>query len=181
VEKVVRVDLDLRRPRVQLVFRTPVLAIAEEENGTKRVRIVDRRAMVLPAEASGEGLPRYRVRDNAPMYIAGQCYVDPNVKTAASTAGYLHDFLAAWQIVSVQVDASGLDLTSIDGTRILWGHAPGLELSTEAPAGRKLDWLRAYFESRDTATGKPSASLLDVRGPTEMAVQAIPVAGTTPR
>jgi hypothetical protein len=111
------------------------------------------------------------------VYAAGQCCLDPEVKMAASTAGYLHDFLAAWRIVSIQVDTSGLALASVDGTHILWGHAPGLELSTEAPAIRKRDWLRAYFESR----GSPTAALVDVRGPTEMTVQPIPVAGIKPR
>jgi len=146
-----------------------------------RVRIVDRDAMRLPADTSGEGLPRYRVPGNARLQTAGPFYVDPNVRTAAKTAGYLHDFLAAWDIDTVQVDLSGLGLTSVNGTRILWGHAPGCELSTEAPAARKRDWLRAYFESHGRTTDRRFAVLLDVRGPTEMTVQQIPVVGKTSR
>jgi len=181
VEKVIRVDLDPRRSRVRLAFRTPVLAVEKEENGTLRVRSVDRSAIVLPADARGEGLPRYRARDDTPICPAGQRCQDPNIWTAASTAGYLHDFLAPWHIVSFQVDASGLTLTSIDGTRILWGHAPGLELATEAPASSKRDWLRAYFDSHGKTTERRSAAVIDVRGPTAMTVQPIPVVGRPPR
>jgi hypothetical protein len=180
VERVIRVDLDLGRPRVQLIFRTPVLTIAQEENGTTRVRVVDRHAMLLPADASGRGLPRYWARGDTAMDSAGQCYVDVNVKSAASTADYLHDFLVPWHIVTVQADTSGVDLASALGTRILWGHAPGLELTTEARAARKRDWLRAYFESRGAASDKSSPALVDVRGPTAMTVLPIPVAGATP-
>jgi hypothetical protein len=181
VGKVVRVDFDQRRPRVQLVFRTPVLAVAQEESGIMRVRMVDAGAMVLPADAREDGLPRYRAPDGTPVGPAGQSCPDRDIKAAASTAGYLHDFLAPWRIVGLQMDSSGLVLTSMDGTRILWGHAPGLELATEAPAGGKRDWLRTYFESRDAATERPAAALLDVRGPTEMTVQPIPVVGTKRR
>src|SRR5262249_35219289 len=106
---------------------------------------------------------------------------DPNIKAAASTAGFLHEFLATWDVVSFQVDGSGLAFTSIYGTHILWGHAPDLEVATEAPATRKRDWLKPYFESHSTTTERPSAALLDVRGPTTMTVQPIPVAGKIPR
>jgi hypothetical protein len=181
VEKVLRVDLEPRRPRVELVFRTPVLAIAQTENGALWVRVVDRSAIVLPADTRAEGLPRYRAHDGTPLCSAGQRCLDPNIKAAASTAGYLHDFLATWHVVSFQVDESGLAFTSIDGTHILWGHAPDLELATEAPATSKRDWLRSYFESHGTTIERPSAALLDVRGPTTMTVQPIPVAGKIPR
>jgi hypothetical protein len=181
VEKVLRVDLDPDRPRVRLVFRTPVLALAQVENGRMPVRVVDQNAILLPADAPGEGLPRYRVRNGTPTCSAGQRCLDPDIINAATTAAYLHDFLALWQIVSVQVKASGLSLTATDGTRIEWGHAPGGELATEAPAATKRDWLRIYFESRGTAFDKRSAAILDVRGPGEMTVQRIPAAGGAPR
>jgi hypothetical protein len=181
VGKVVRVDLDQRRPRVQLVFRTPVLAVAQEERGTLRVRMVDASAIVLPGDAGEHGLPRYRAPDDTRLGSAGQRCQDANIKAAASTAGYLHGFLAAWHIVRLEVDVPGVVITSMDGTRILWGHAPGLELATEAPAASKRDWLRTYFESHGTVTGSASVTLLDVRGPTQMTVQPIPVVGKMPR
>jgi hypothetical protein len=145
------------------------------------MRIVDSNAIALPADAPGEGLPRYRVRDDMPLCPAGQRYDDPDIKTAAATAGFLRDFLGPWQIVSIHVDAAGLSLATSEGTRVEWGRPPGCELATEAPAASKRDWLRAYFESRGAVLDNESIAILDVRGPREMSIQRMPVIGAKPR
>jgi hypothetical protein len=84
VEKVERVEIaSQRQVQVQLVFRTPVLAVP----WGGRLRVVDRHGVLLPKGAVSEGLPVFSGEARPPAGKAGTPWGDPAVEKAARAAG----------------------------------------------------------------------------------------------
>jgi hypothetical protein len=72
------------RARVQLVFRTPALAVPQP-NG---LRVVDGHGILLPASAPTEGLRIYEGNAAPPAGLAGTAWGDPAVTAAAEAASH---------------------------------------------------------------------------------------------
>ena len=83
VEKVERVEIvPPHRVLVQLVYRTPVLAVRQGE----QVRAVDRRGILLPTTAITDGLPVFQGKAKPPAGPTGTPWGDPAVEEAARAA-----------------------------------------------------------------------------------------------
>ena len=83
VEKVERVEIvPPHRVLVQLVYRTPVLAVRPGA----QVRAVDRRGILLPTGAITDGLPLFQGTAKPPAGPAGTPWGDPAVEEAARNA-----------------------------------------------------------------------------------------------
>jgi hypothetical protein len=83
VEKVVRVELvPPRQVRVELVYRTPVLAVPL----AGETRVVDGSGVLLPKGISPNGLPVFKDKCAPPRGPAGTPWGDPAVEAAAIRA-----------------------------------------------------------------------------------------------
>jgi hypothetical protein len=84
VEKVEGVEIAAtRQVRVKLEYRTPVLAVPQEGG----LRAVDRKGILLPANAVVDGLPVFSGQAKKPAGPAGTRWGDPAVEEAARQAG----------------------------------------------------------------------------------------------
>lgn len=79
VERVEGVRREPRLVRVQLVYRTPILAVAVGE----QMRAVDGHGILLPANAEANGLPVYEGKAKPPAGAAGTLWGDAGVEAAA--------------------------------------------------------------------------------------------------
>jgi hypothetical protein len=73
-----------RRIEVALTLRTPILAVHCE--GESAARIVDRQGVLLPASATGPGLPELVNRVLPPTVTPGQPWPDPVIQRAVELA-----------------------------------------------------------------------------------------------
>lgn len=177
VEKVERVEITPQRQvQVDLVFRTPVLAVLtpessvyievpSRETGRKELAgslAVDGRGVLLPREALNARLPILRGVRKPPAGAAGTPWGDGSVDEAARTVVFLraHRDLT---LADLEATDDGLILHVVGlgkaarPVRVLWGRAPGSEVPDEARADVKLQRLRDY---RDKEFGSP---VVDVR------------------
>jgi len=126
-----------RRLRVSYIPRRPVLAVRHEE----KCRVVDPRCVLLPERATTEDLPLYIGPLEVPPVQSGAVWADSRLMAAARLA----DFLAAYQdrirIEKISCDERGAILKTAWGRTIVWGSAPGAELTGEPSAADKLETL----------------------------------------
>jgi len=150
VEKVEDVSVGPgRRIHVELVFRTPVLAVRLNDEW----RAVDAAGVLLPREAAAAGLPRL-TEDVSPARGAGQPWGHPSVAAAAKLAGFLHADRKKVAVASMQKVANAWRLTLDGGATVIWGNPPGEEAMDEAPAEKKRHFL---------LTNPANAAALDLR------------------
>jgi hypothetical protein len=147
------------RVRVQLRYRTPVLAVPR--GGA--LRAVDADGVLLPATAAAEGLPVFRGRLERPNGPEGTVWNDAALLAAARTAAFLQDRQENLKLVAVQQSASGLVLSTPAGSRVVWGHAPGAEAADEAGAAAKLERLLSYCRRHGDLDHPQSPREHDVR------------------
>jgi hypothetical protein len=165
VEKVERVEVEPpRQIIVALRYRTPVLAVAADDQADKRIlAVVDRRAIVLPASASSKGLPTFFGTSKGRTRRAGALWEDDGVIEAARTAWFLRPQQERLHVTGYRAVGKGLVITTQSGASILWGRPPGLEEPGEAPASKKLERLLRYCSSEGNAEKEPGAPGYDVR------------------
>lgn len=121
------------RVRIDLDHRIPVLAVE------RPARVVDAAGLLLPRSAPRQGLPLLRGRHPPPSGPPGQPWGDPAVQDAAAVAALLRGHQAVPGLTDCTIDyASGELLLTAPRRRLLWGHAPGKELTGEAAADVKL-------------------------------------------
>jgi hypothetical protein len=145
------------RIRVGLVFRLPVLAIAQAEG----LRVVDGRAILLPGTAPIQGLPVLNQPVALPRGIAGTTWGDPVVEAAAATLAFLKPHQDLLVLTGCSLKEGGLVLEAA-GAQILWGQAPGVEKPKEAPAAEKLQRLLDHCR-RHGRLDRPRPTWFDVR------------------
>jgi hypothetical protein len=144
VEQVIRVSIR-PKPRVELRYRTPVLAV--EQNGERRA--VDGQGVLLPETKSADALPILVGSHPRPGGPPGTKWGDPRIRDAAQTIVFLRERGDEFSVQSVESTAEGLVLTTASA-RIVWGHAPGAETADEAPA----DFKRKRLMQGKTLTGR---------------------------
>jgi hypothetical protein len=185
VEKVERVEVaPPGHVAVQLVYRTPVLAVlvngpapdgqapilrplAKRSGGQRQSalaahRVVDRAGALLPATAPVQGLPILYTLASPPTGPAGMPWGDATVEAAARTADYLRPYQERFRLVTFEAPDGGLVLSTVAGARVLWGHAPGAEEKDEAPASEKVERLVQYCREHG-GLDKPKPQEHDVR------------------
>jgi len=121
------------RARVRLVFRTPALAVPQPTGS----RVVDGRAVLLPAGAPADGLPLLQGAVAPPIGLAGSEWGDPAVRAAAHVAAYLRPHRERLNLTTYEVREGVVELRC-GRARVVWGSAPGSEAADEAPAAEKL-------------------------------------------
>jgi hypothetical protein len=167
VEKVERVVIEpaTRQVHARLRFRVPILEVrlmasapaprpprsesepASASNFSEETSwVVDRYGFVLPRIHSGENLPLL-LTETRPPGGAGKLWADEMVPAAARTAAYLRSHQSMLKLSRFRAAEGTLVLSTEVGTRVLWGHAPGRELTDEAPAALKLERLLDYCAS----------------------------------
>lgn len=181
VEKVERVEITPQRQvQVDLVFRTPVLAVLTPESsvyievparetGRKELagaQAVDGRGVLLPREALNARLPILRGVRKPPAGAAGTAWGDHDVDAAARTVAHLRSQRDLPKLDDLEVTADGVVLHVVGigkaarPVRVLWGRAPGSELPDEARADVKLQRLR---DCREKDFGGGAGGVVDVR------------------
>lgn len=128
-----------RQVRVDLVYRTPVLAIARGQ----QVWVVDGQGVLLPAEA--QGLPVLLGSRATPPVEVGLRWDDEGVQAVAHTAAFLARQQEHLHLTTAEWTEHGVILSTAIGSRVYWGHAPGKETAGEPSAARKLERLLHHF------------------------------------
>lgn len=138
VEKVEGVSVGPgRRIRVDLIFRTPVLAVRHGDEW----RAVDAFGVLLPNDANSMHLPRLIAEVRAPR-SAGQPWGDAAVASASKLAGFLHPHRDQLGVRQLRTGTQGWELLLESGAIVTWGRPPGDESTDEAKASEKLDFWR---------------------------------------
>ena len=178
VRRVVRVEV--RHPAAAVVdveCREPV-AMVNWQNG---VLAIDAEGVVLPsddfASAVLDRYPRVAGIESSPQGTEGFPWGDVAVEEAAAVAVALGPEWKTLGLVEIhpvrERNARMWELAAADGSRILFGSAPGRELSGEPPAAAKLARLKELG-----ATGGAGRLDLTIEPPpapaTEPAPRAIP-------
>jgi hypothetical protein len=126
--------------RVRLRYRTAVLAVPLAE----RTCGVDSAGVLLPKEVSLAGLPVWRGPVVMPPSHAGEVWGDGPLEAAAQVVSLLHSHQSSLHINAARTANNEVTLTTLAGSRILWGHVQGKENDGEAAASVKLDRLLDY-------------------------------------
>jgi hypothetical protein len=137
VEKVEEVCiLPPDRARVRLAFRTPVLVVPQPTGP----RVVDGRGVLLPAAAPSDNLPTLQGEIASPAGLAGSLWGDASVSAAAAVVDTLRPHRERLELTGCEV-RDGIVELNCGRIRVVWGSAPGVEKTGEAPAGNKLQRL----------------------------------------
>jgi hypothetical protein len=94
---------------VKLRFRVPVLAVHPMAGST---RLVDAEGMLLPPEASTNGLPELVNAVQTPIPLAGEVWHDADVKRAL-------ELVEAHQLRRLEKTSAGWRLTTADGKTLV--------------------------------------------------------------
>jgi hypothetical protein len=143
VEEVRRVEvMPDRHVRVELAFRTPILAVPTRAQGGAVVyRAADAYGVLLPrSTADASFQPRLAGDLPRPPGRAGTVWDDARVQTAVRTAVYLRPYREKLGIDRFEFAGDDLVVLSRQG-RVVWGRAPGDERANEASAAVKLQRL----------------------------------------
>jgi len=146
------------RVTVNVTYRRPVCLVElPDATGGRRIA-VDRGAVVLPGAGTLEDrlpvLVGVRVPPAGPI---GQPWGDPVVLGGAEVAAAVRPYVPLWgvtRIIPSRAPAAGVGegieyaLLCVDGTRIIWGPAPGDAPPSEPEADRKVTRLKSFFQQR---------------------------------
>ncbi len=136
--------------RIEMQYRKAVLAIPRSSEDKSDWQLVDRRGVLLPASAVGQRLPVLSGDVPAPAGPPGCHWGDARVTAAAQTAAFLQAHWTQLHLEDSQMEViEGEIVIRKPGTRIVWGHAPGLEKEDEAPAKTKLRRLLDYQKEHE--------------------------------
>ena len=162
--------------KIDCAYRNPV-AMIETPSG---LYPIDREGVLLPPEdfSAAEALrfPLIRNVASQPQGIAGQPWGDPVIKSAAKLAEILvpdHDLERHWNRLHLRsIDVASVDpksgdqaifeLGTVDGSRILWGKAPGADTS-EPPPDKKMAGLTQYLARYGRYDKPKGRGRIDVR------------------
>jgi len=169
VDKVERVELGSQKVQVQLVYRTPVLAVIDWEQspqgpwamvearssrtlGARNAMLpalaVDGQGNLLPAAAlSVKGLPILYSKVAPPGGAAGTPWKDATVTAAARIASLLQPYQDRLHLEDFELEGGNFVLSTPPGVKVLWGSAPGAEGAGEAKAEQKVQRLLEYHET----------------------------------
>ena len=169
---------------IELDYRRPVgMVVVTDANGQPGVIPVDANGVVLPPaeflpqdgqnDAPAKNYLRIVVGETVPLGVEGTAWGDERVHGAAKIAGLLADHWAAFGLYRVGVIETEIpakkkadivyELSTREGTQVLWGHAPGSERSSEASAGEKVARLAIHVERFGTLANKNSPAEIDLR------------------
>jgi hypothetical protein len=166
------------RVEVDLVYRKPVSMVVVQDG----LRPVDIEGVHLPTgdfcPLDADRYPRLTGITSTPVGPVGTPWGDPRVVGGAQIAAA---FGPDWQdlkldhIVATNLAEPGhpndclYEILTPNGTRILWGRAPGSDLPGEVPAADKVLRLKHYLAENGSLEGRSGPQELDVRSLRSMA------------
>lgn len=161
VLEVERVEvLPERKVRVQLVHRTPVLAVMH----ARQRRAIDSQGVLLPATAPSKDLPLYCSPVPPPRGGPGTEWGDSTLRTAAQTIAFLQGQPELKHLALVESSVTGLVLTTSAGSRILWGQPADGDSGRRAVAQKKREELVHYCQKHGDLDQPDGPREHDLRG-----------------
>lgn len=164
---------------VELEYRRPVALVEVLYNEILSYEPVDGDGVVLPEDLFHrdarqlENYLRITADYSMPSGPLGTPWGDPRVHGAARIAVLLEKAWKPWnlhRIVALPPDDLSrkptFEIRGRGASRILWGHAPGEEVSGEAPPLQKLTWLAEFMRGRGPLDQEGAAAEdIDLRQP----------------
>ncbi len=161
VRNVVEVRKSPQGVQVQVEYRRPIAMVEIQYEGAPRFQPVDVDGVLLPGNEFSQKETWNYIKIAVPDPVTqglvhGTPWPDARVQKGAQLADYLRDDaseLGVYRIQQVPTSEIGeeplfeLHLVNADRyicRRVLWGHAPGAEVSGEATPDSKLDALLEY-------------------------------------
>lgn len=158
---------------VELSYRQPVCMV-ELPAGYYPV---DAEATLLPTDdftsADPQHYPQLRGIESPPLGMVGSRWDEPRVVGGAAVAATLVENWEPWNLAAIlpsgaadgghNGDEYTYRLVTDGGTEIIWGNAPGREVSPEPDAARKISRLAARYAERGSLDDKPDEEPLDLR------------------
>jgi hypothetical protein len=169
---------------VELEYRRPVAMVEVIQGEERGLLPVDSEGVLLPPEDFSanqvKNYLRVAVGVTQPQGPVGTPWGDARVASGARIATSLDEVWSKLQLYRiVLVGESGLqaptfDIVTRDGARVIWGHAPGEEVSGEATASEKVAQLRAWHEQHGPLTATGGVREINVREGIRPAIPALP-------
>jgi hypothetical protein len=164
------IDVDYRRP-VCMVELPP-------NNGKRGLYAVDIVGTLLPSRdfldepKKAASYPRLGGFVPAEVGRVGLKWPDARILEGAKVAVALHPVWAKLNLAKIAPQESstatsstpGFELLTNDGSRVVWGRAPGSEAKGEMLADNKIESLVRYVADHGSLEGRDGPQQLDVRG-----------------
>ncbi len=174
VKQVVQVRKFTDHVVVELAYRQPVAMVEVVTNGKKGLIPVDHRGVILPtADFSPNETRDYlriSVADATTFGVVGTPWGDERVHQAAQIAeswGSKWSSLNLYRIVANptedRLDPVDYELQTRGGSRVVWGHAIGMESPGEATAAEKIAQLEKFAATDGPFDKLDPQTRLDVR------------------
>ena len=190
VEEVVRIEKRVNRIRVEVTYRVPVAMVEVKVDEQRFVFPVDRSAVVMQTndfdEADLGEFLRLVSDYSKPKGNSGTPWGDPIITAGAAIANSLNDIawkaMGLYRIYSIaENDGSNrlyyVNLKNDENIRVLWGKAPGEEVSSEASVAEKVTNLEAFFKENSTLSVSSETAEIDLRS--KDGVVVVPLAEAT--
>jgi len=190
VEEVVRIEKRVNRIRVEVTYRVPVAMVEVKVDEQRFVFPVDRSAVVMQTndfdEADLGEFLRLVSDYSKPKGNSGTPWGDPIITAGAAIANSLNDIawkaMGLYRIYSIaENDGSNrlyyVNLKNDENIRVLWGNAPGEEVSSEASVAEKVTNLEAFFKENSTLSVSSETAEIDLRS--KDGVVVVPLAEAT--
>lgn len=144
VRSVERVEIvPTRQVRVQLGYRTPVLAVRQGS----QLRVVDGAGILLPTAAATPDLPLYQAAAPLPQGPPGTLWGDSGLAATAHTLEFVQGATAGLRFAAATTTSRGdVVLTAASGLLIFWGRPPGTENPGEPAAQSKCERLQQHIQ-----------------------------------
>ena len=190
VEEVVRIEKRVNHIRVEVTYRVPVAMVEVKVDEQRFVFPVDRSAVVMQTndfdEADLGEFLRLVSDYSKPKGNSGTPWGDPIITAGAAIANSLNGIawkaMGLYRIYSIaENDGSNrlyyVNLKNDENIRVLWGNAPGEEVSSEASVAEKVTNLEAFFKENSTLSVSSETAEIDLRS--KDGVVVVPLAEAT--
>lgn len=158
---------------VSLRYRRPIGMVEIEQGEERGLLPIDTEGVLLPPEDFSanqvRNFLRVSVGPTTPQGPVGTPWGDARVMGAAKIAEVLEEGWQKLQLYRIQYagdDATGaplFDISTREGAKIIWGHAPGQEASGESTASEKVAFLASWYEQNGPLGAGGSKRELNVR------------------
>ncbi len=176
VKSVVRIRKSNRGIKIDLSYRTPVAIVEVPPQG---IYAIDEESVLLDGEDfSRDEIARYwRISVPQPLTEAlsyGRKWNDLRISDAAAIAGFLQTQRSASGLMRIvnytsptrdRLRLGPFELWTARGIRVIWGSAPGQELSDESPAATKISAILEFIKNHGPLDNQ-TTQCFDVRAGT---------------
>ncbi len=164
---------------IALEYRTPTALVEVDHEQVAKLQPVDANGYVLPTDflaKAPETIPnflRVLVDRQMPAGAEGRRWGDPRVENAARIANLIRDIWQELKVYRIRAIDGAADSSTnyvltdaAEQNLILWGSAPGKEISGEATPEIKLAHLKSLYEQYGPMTAL--TAIADLRDPQQV-------------